>query len=121
MIINALHTFANSKLKAPTLLILRLLLAIFGGFTLPLVLCVFVPQLLHALYKVDVAPILVWMMLIAFAFYTLIIIWVLSTKKLIKTAVILISLTCLLSIASNYLLKINTAYISYSQIQEPTF
>lgn len=81
----------------------RLLLAIAGGFCLSILATAAVPCVL-ALLGADKAGAFVWLMLLSFVLYSLIILWVVSTKRLGRTSLILLLLS-----AGLYLSLIYTA------------
>ncbi|KUM53456.1 hypothetical protein AR688_05985 [Rheinheimera sp. EpRS3] len=70
----------------------RLLLAIAGGFYLSILATAAVPGIL-ALSGADKAGAFVWLMLLSFVWYSLIILWVISTKRLGRTSLILLLLS----------------------------
>ena len=70
----------------------RLLLAIAGGFCLSSLATAALPGIL-ALLGADKAGAFVWLMLLSFVWYSLIILWVISTKHLGRTSLILLLLS----------------------------
>ena len=70
----------------------RLLLAIAGGFCLSILATAAVPGIL-ALLGADKAGAFVWLMLLSFVWYSLIILWVISTRRLGRTSLILLLLS----------------------------
>jgi len=78
----------------------RLLLAIAGGFCLTNLATAALPGAL-ALLGANKAGAFVWLMLLSFVWYSLIILWVISTKRLARTSLILLLLAAglLLSLA----------------------
>lgn len=70
----------------------RLLLAIAGGFCLSILATAALPGVL-ALLGADKAGAFVWLMLLSFVWYSLIILWVISTRRLGRTSVILLLLS----------------------------
>ena len=70
----------------------RLLLAIGGGFCLSILATATLPVLL-VLFGADKAGAFVWLMLLSFVWYSLIILWVISTRRLARTSVILLLLS----------------------------
>ena len=79
----------------------RLLLAIAGGFYLSILATAAVPGVL-ALLGADKAGTFVWLMLLSFVWYSLIILWVISTKRLARTSLILLLLSAGLSLSLVY-------------------
>ncbi|HEY0923777.1 hypothetical protein [Rheinheimera pacifica] len=79
----------------------RLLLAIGGGFCLSILATAAVPGIL-ALSGADKAGAFVWLMLLSFVWYSLIILWVISTKRLARTSLILLLLAVGLSLSLVY-------------------
>lgn len=69
----------------------RLLLAIAGGFCLSILATATVPGVL-ALMGANKAEAFVWLMLLSFVWYSLIILWVISTKRLARTSLMLLLL-----------------------------
>ncbi|MGP9799785.1 hypothetical protein [Rheinheimera sp. NSM] len=70
----------------------RLLLAIAGGFCLSILATAAVPGVL-ALLGADKAGAFVWLMLLSFLCYSLIILWVISTRRLGRTSLLLLLLS----------------------------
>lgn len=79
----------------------RLLLAIGGGFCLSILATAALPVLL-VLFGADKAGAFVWLMLLSFVLYMLIILWVISTKRLARTSLVLLLLTAGLYLSLQY-------------------
>ncbi|HEX5791898.1 MAG TPA: hypothetical protein VFY01_01390 [Rheinheimera sp.] len=79
----------------------RLLLAIGGGFCLSSLATAALPGAL-VLLGADKAGAFVWLMLLSFVWYSLIILWVISTKRLARTSLILLLLTASLYLSLQY-------------------
>jgi hypothetical protein len=79
----------------------RLLLAIGGGFGLSILATAALPGVL-ALWGTDKAGAFVWMMLLSFLCYSLIILWVVSTRRLARTSLMLLLLATALYLSLDY-------------------
>ncbi|MDR6982021.1 hypothetical protein J2X32_000629 [Rheinheimera pacifica] len=79
----------------------RLLLAIGGGFCLSILATAALPAAL-TLLGADKAGAFVWFMLLSFLWYSLIILWVISTKRLARTSLILLLVAAGLSLSLVY-------------------
>ncbi len=88
-----------------SLFVWRLLLAVFGSFALVSLLSVTLTGLLFQLAEIDKAVTFIWCMLFGFIAYSVLVIWIIATRKLLRTSavVLLSSLSCWLfiSIGSN--------------------
>lgn len=79
----------------------RLLLAIAGGFCLSSLATAVLPGAL-VLLGADKAGAFVWLMLLSFVWYSLIILWVVSTRRLGRTSLIILLLTAGLYLSLQY-------------------
>lgn len=79
----------------------RLLLAIGGGFGLSILATAALPGVL-ALWGTDKAGAFVWMMLLSFLCHSLIILWVVSTRRLARTSLMLLLLATALYLSLDY-------------------
>lgn len=68
----------------------RLLLATVGGFIFTLIVTVFTPELFLWAFGWNKATSLMWMMLLSFGVYCGLIMWIIATRKLLKTSLILL-------------------------------
>ncbi|WP_417437797.1 hypothetical protein [Idiomarina sp.] len=68
----------------------RLLLATVGGFIFTLIVTVFTPELLLWAFGWNKATSLMWMMLLSFGVYCGLVMWIVATRKLLKTSLILL-------------------------------
>ncbi len=73
----------------------RLLMAVVGGFIFVSLFSAWLPQWLNRQWQVDVAESFLWCLLAGFAVYCGIIMWVVGTRKLLRTSVIVSLLTFL--------------------------
>lgn len=78
--------------KAPSKLSVsyRILLATVGGFILTLIVTIFTPELLLWAFGWNKATSLMWMMLLSFGVYCGLVMWIVATRKLLKTSLILL-------------------------------
>lgn len=81
-------SLSNTSLPATFTLVWRLSLAIGGGFILTSLFCVWLPQLLHTVFSVQITPIFIWCQLGGFALYCTLIMWLVSTVKLARASLI---------------------------------
>ncbi|EKE87078.1 hypothetical protein [Idiomarina xiamenensis] len=88
----------NNKLPwLPTLY--RWTLAALGGFALTVCLSVFIPELTLWLWNWSKATVLMWMLLLSFAIYSALFMWVIATRRLLRTSVIMLVSGLLLYVA----------------------
>lgn len=82
----------NKIANAPSKLTIsyRLLLATVGGFIFTLIVTVFTPELFLWAFGWNKATSLMWMMLLSFGVYCGLVMWIVATRKLLKTSLILL-------------------------------
>lgn len=92
--------FQNTAMKTPGRLLVsyRILLAAFGGFLFTLILSVFLPEAFLWLWGWNKATSLMWMMLLSFGIYCALIMWIIATRKLLRTSIILLLLGVSMSV-----------------------
>ena len=68
----------------------RILLASVGGFLFTLIVTVFTPELFLWIFGWNKATALMWMMLLSFGVYCGLVMWIIATRNLLKTSLILL-------------------------------
>ncbi|MDV6314828.1 hypothetical protein [Idiomarina sp. HP20-50] len=113
-------TAGNSKTSALTNAMVgyRILLAAIGGFLFTLIVTVFTPELLVWLWGWNKASSLMWMMLLSFAVYCALIMWIIATKKLLKITLILLILGGAMSFGFVQLQSQNMAQNTQSEVSQ---
>lgn len=75
------------------LLLVRVMLAILGGYILTSVLVAAIPIWLNQNINLNKTSVFLWMMLSSFAIYTGLILWIVASKRLLRTSIILLALS----------------------------
>jgi len=92
-------TLKDKIANAPSKLTIsyRVLLATVGGFIFTLIVTVFTPELFLWLFGWNKGTALMWMMLLSFGVYCGLVMWIIATRKLLKTSLILLLCGIILS------------------------
>ncbi|MCK7458757.1 hypothetical protein [Idiomarina aminovorans] len=106
--------FGKKEANAPTRLEItyRIMLATFGGFIFTLIVTVFTPELFLWLFGWNKATSLLWMMLLSFGVYCGLVMWIIATRKLLKTSLILLVFGIALSIGFTQLQTHNSGQLA---------
>ena len=65
----------------------RVSLAIIGSYITVSIFSAAVPSLLTTLFGLNKATVFLWMMLLSFLFYSLLVLWIIASRHLLKTSV----------------------------------
>lgn len=100
--------FSHNDLFTIVLTCWRIMLAILGNYIVVSLFSALIPNLLSLLFYVDKATVLLWMMLLSFLFYSLLVLWVISSKKLLKTSLQLLVISVALFSALQWVTPAST-------------
>ncbi|QDE32013.1 hypothetical protein [Shewanella polaris] len=81
------------------LLCWRVSLAIIGSYIVVSLFSAAIPTILATLFDIGKETVFLWMMLLSFLFYSLLVLWIISSRQLLKTFVQLTLVVLTLSIA----------------------
>lgn len=77
----------------------RISLAILGSYIAVSIFSAAMPNLLATLFSIDKATVFLWMMILSFLFYSLLALWIISSRDLLKTSAQLTLISILLFLA----------------------